>query len=262
MSSPDFASKPTVARAIDLLIDNKVIQWHAPRSSRRHILGIVTEFALLSLVYDSSVETDSVSQHMTKEAISVTVLQLWEQNADLFILHRIRRVLVENAGKLVGLIGPRHDLPRLGKSARRDFRSPIRRVMRRQLQMPSNGRCHTSQGRTGLSNIKPALASRTAFGRPRVDFVSRFPKEQRSDRRCRKKRRRPTPRLGQQMVETCLGRWQPWAFSNATFSFMLTMNQGSSFGAVAVGRPAAISRYCSGKLSSQGPAQNDSNDKG
>jgi len=107
----------TVTQAIDMLIEYGVSGLPVIDSAKK-ILGIITEFALLSIVYDPNVATDPVSQHMTKEVISVTVDQRANKVADAFILHRIRRVLVEKDGKLVGLISRRDLLKACRKSCK------------------------------------------------------------------------------------------------------------------------------------------------
>ncbi|MGA2257632.1 MAG: CBS domain-containing protein [Thermoguttaceae bacterium] len=104
-----------VARAIDMLIEYGVSGLPIVDSDRQ-ILGVITEFALLSIVYDPNVATDPVSRHMTKEVISVTVDERASKVADVFILHRIRRVLVQKDGKLVGLIS-RRDLLKAARNA-------------------------------------------------------------------------------------------------------------------------------------------------
>jgi CBS domain-containing protein len=108
MNSKVIAISPEtmVAEAIDLLIEHRVSGLPVVDTGKR-ILGIITEFALLSIVYDPDAATEPVSQHMTKEVISVGVDDQSSKVADMFILHRIRRVLVEKDGKLVGLISRR-----------------------------------------------------------------------------------------------------------------------------------------------------------
>jgi len=113
-----ISPETSVARAIDMLIEHGVSGLPIVDSDKQ-ILGIITEFALLSTVYDPNVATDPVSEHMTKAVISVTVDECANKVADVFILHRIRRVLVQKDGKLVGLISRRDLL----KAARNSFKS-------------------------------------------------------------------------------------------------------------------------------------------
>ena len=68
------------------------------------LVGIVSEFALLAIAYDRGVMADAIEQHMTTEVLSVHVDDPIRKVADLFIVHRVRRVPVQDKGRLVGLI--------------------------------------------------------------------------------------------------------------------------------------------------------------
>ena len=109
-----ISPETTVTQAIDILTKYGVSGLPVVDVDN-HVLGIITEFALLAIVYDPSVATDPVSQYLTKDVISVAVDDPVSTVADVFILHRIRRVLVVKNGKLVGLISRRDVL----KAARR-----------------------------------------------------------------------------------------------------------------------------------------------
>ena len=71
------------------------------------LVGIVTEFALLGLVYDHRIRTDVVAKHMTTEVLTVDVNDPVSKVADLCLVHRVRRVPVMDQGRLVGLIARR-----------------------------------------------------------------------------------------------------------------------------------------------------------
>jgi CBS domain-containing protein len=101
-----ISPQTTVGETIDILAKFGVSGLPVVDSEKR-ILGVVTEFALLGTVYDPNMANDPVSRHMTKEVISVDVDDRATTIANLFILHRIRRVLVQQDGILVGLISRR-----------------------------------------------------------------------------------------------------------------------------------------------------------
>jgi predicted transcriptional regulator len=81
-----------------------------------HLVGVITEFALLAMVYDRSVQDHSVAQHMTREVITVDADDPIGRIADLCIVHRVRRLPVMQDGKLVGLIARRDVLKALHES--------------------------------------------------------------------------------------------------------------------------------------------------
>lgn len=81
------------------------------------LVGVITEFALLAMVYDRSVQDHSVGQHMTREVITVDADDPISRIADLCIVHRVRRVPVMHAGRLAGLIARRDVLKALHQGA-------------------------------------------------------------------------------------------------------------------------------------------------
>ena len=71
------------------------------------LVGIVTEFALLATAYDESITGESVDKHMTTDVLTVDVDDAVRKVADLFIVHRVRRVPVMEKGRIAGLISRR-----------------------------------------------------------------------------------------------------------------------------------------------------------
>ena len=71
----------------------------------------------LAIAYDPKVAADPVAQHMTKDVISVACGDPLSRVADLFIIHRIRRLFVLDEGKLVGVIS-RRDLLKAARNSR------------------------------------------------------------------------------------------------------------------------------------------------
>ena len=72
-----------------------------------HLVGIVTEFALLAIVYDDKIRQESVSTHMTTEVLTIDVDDPIRKIADMCIVHRVRRAPVMHNGRIVGLIARR-----------------------------------------------------------------------------------------------------------------------------------------------------------
>jgi CBS domain-containing protein len=71
------------------------------------LVGIVTEFALLATAYDESITNESVDKHMTTDVLTVDIDDAVRKVADLFIVHRVRRVPVMEKGRIAGLISRR-----------------------------------------------------------------------------------------------------------------------------------------------------------
>jgi tRNA nucleotidyltransferase (CCA-adding enzyme) len=68
------------------------------------LVGIISEFALLEIVYDPSIRTRPVSRFMTRDVLTVTEDTALSDIATLFVRHRIRRVPVVRDGQLVGVV--------------------------------------------------------------------------------------------------------------------------------------------------------------
>jgi CBS domain-containing protein len=96
----------SVRNAIDALIREQISGLPVVNESER-LVGIVTEFALLAVAYDDAIGRDEVSRHMTTDVLTVDVNDPVRKIADLFIVHRVRRVPVMDNGRIVGLISRR-----------------------------------------------------------------------------------------------------------------------------------------------------------
>ena len=68
------------------------------------LIGIITEFALLTTAYDATTACETVGQHMTVDVLTVNADDPIRKVADQFIVHRVRRVPVLDKGRIVGLI--------------------------------------------------------------------------------------------------------------------------------------------------------------
>lgn len=102
--------------AIELLI-SKQISGLPVVDGHGRMIGVITEFAMLAMVYDREVQCQTVGQHMTREVISVEASDPISRIADLCIVHRVRRLPVMRDGKLVGLIARRDVLKALYQNA-------------------------------------------------------------------------------------------------------------------------------------------------
>ena len=100
--------RPTasVRSAIERLLSEQISGLPVVDENDR-LIGIVTEFALLATAYDANVTKDQVGKHMTTDVLTVDIDDPIRKIADLFIVHRVRRVPVMDKGRIAGLISRR-----------------------------------------------------------------------------------------------------------------------------------------------------------
>ena len=100
----------TAMEAIRILLDNRISGAPVVDSSGR-LAGVLSEYQLLAVVYDSNILHSPVSELMTKDVISVDEETTLVDLAQSLVSLRIRRIPVINDGKLVGIVS-RRDLLR------------------------------------------------------------------------------------------------------------------------------------------------------
>jgi CBS domain-containing protein len=96
----------SIESAIETLL-NEGISGLPVTDDEGRLVGVITEFALLAVTYDKRVKNHTVSQHMTREVITVDINDPISRIADLCIVHRVRRVPVMQDGRLSGVIARR-----------------------------------------------------------------------------------------------------------------------------------------------------------
>ena len=106
----------TMKEAASLLLRHRVSGVPVVDDSGQ-IVGVISEFDLLKLVYSPEMEFDRVGDHMSTKLLTVTPDEPLIEIVDIFMSHPIRRLPVISEGKLVGLIS-RHDLIRFVLVAR------------------------------------------------------------------------------------------------------------------------------------------------
>jgi YD repeat-containing protein len=104
-----------IEEAIELLLAQGISGLPVTDGDGR-LIGVITEFALLAVTYDQRVKDHTVSQHMTRDVITVDADDPVSRVADLCIVHRVRRVPVMKDGRLVGVIARRDVLRALVES--------------------------------------------------------------------------------------------------------------------------------------------------
>lgn len=93
----------TIREAIELMLRERISGLPVVDAEGR-LAGIISEFALLAIAYDSDVMSDSVARHMTTEVFTVDASDPIRRVADLFLVHRVRRAPVMEGGRLAGVI--------------------------------------------------------------------------------------------------------------------------------------------------------------
>jgi len=76
-----------------------------------HLVGIISEFQLMEAIYTPEVKQHRVGKLMTRDVLTVKENAILSDVANMFILHRIRRMPVVRDGTVVGIIA-RRDLLR------------------------------------------------------------------------------------------------------------------------------------------------------
>ncbi len=89
----------------------------------QNVVGIISEFALLSLAYEPNASDELVVNYMSRRVITVEENTLISDVADLFIQNRVRRVPVTVNNELCGIIS-RRDLLRASRSRERRIAHP------------------------------------------------------------------------------------------------------------------------------------------
>ncbi len=105
----------SIEDAIEILLNQQISGLPVTDDDGR-LVGVITEFALLAVAYDKRVKNHTVSQHMTRDVITVDIDDPISRMADLCIVHRVRRVPVMKDGRLVGVIARRDVLRALVES--------------------------------------------------------------------------------------------------------------------------------------------------
>ena len=121
----------TVEAAIATLLEHSISGVPVVNESRE-VVGIVSEFQLLEVIYDPEIKAERVADVMTRDVIAVTEDTLLSKIASLFTFRRIRRLPVIHDGRLVGLIS-RRDLLRYAV----DHPGELHEFVQRTLSLPA-----------------------------------------------------------------------------------------------------------------------------
>ena len=101
-----FSPETTAVEAIRLLLENKISGAPVVDNHDR-LVGIISEFQLLSVIFDTQTALTPVGELMTKEVITIYEDTPLVDVAQAFISLRIRRLPVLKDGKVVGQVSRR-----------------------------------------------------------------------------------------------------------------------------------------------------------
>jgi CBS domain-containing protein len=121
-----ISPKSTVKEAIRILVA-KNISGAPVVAEDGALVGIISEYQLLEVIYDPGTKGVLVEDVMTKSVFTVDESAFLPEVASLFIVHRIRRVPVLRDGRLVGVIA-RRDLLNYSVEAEEEIESLFGRV--------------------------------------------------------------------------------------------------------------------------------------
>lgn len=107
----------TIDQAISLLLDHRVSGLPVV-DDEGLLLGVITEFDIIDLVYNADIETSIVSDHMTKEVNSLDITASLDDAANIFCNDSVRRIPIVQDGRLAGVLS-RHDLISFVRKVRR-----------------------------------------------------------------------------------------------------------------------------------------------
>lgn len=96
-------SNSSVEEAGRILVENNMSGAPVVDEDGR-LVGIISEFQLLELVYEPRLKYSCVRDFMTRDVLTVSADDSLNTVANMFILHRIRRLPVVENGRLQGII--------------------------------------------------------------------------------------------------------------------------------------------------------------
>lgn len=108
-------SGTTVEETIRTLLDRRISGAPVVDAAGR-LIGIISEFEMMELIYDPAMKHAEVDQFMTRDVISVGEQTMLNDIVNIMMVMRIRRVPVTRNDRVVGLIS-RPDLVRYALDA-------------------------------------------------------------------------------------------------------------------------------------------------
>ncbi len=111
------AAQATIDQAISLLLDH-LVSGLPVVDEQGLLLGVITEFDIIDLVYKADIEASLVGDYMTKEVNSLDINASLDDAACIFCNNSIRRIPIVEEGRIVGVLS-RRDLIGFVRDVRR-----------------------------------------------------------------------------------------------------------------------------------------------
>jgi CBS domain-containing protein len=116
-------SDATLAEAVQILTEHHI--GGAPVVNDEHVVvGMISELALIDVVFDAAARNAPVSHYMNQEIHVVAPDESLVRAARMFALYSFRRLPVVHEGKLVGVVS-RRDLMNYALRAKVTLREPL-----------------------------------------------------------------------------------------------------------------------------------------
>ena len=108
MTTPVVSVKPT-----DTIeeVTSRLLRHHVSGfpviDEEGHAVGVISEFDLLRILYDTATKNNQVHEYMTTEIFTIEGDAQLTEAANLFLQHRMRRLPVVENGKVIGILSHR-----------------------------------------------------------------------------------------------------------------------------------------------------------
>ena len=122
-----FRPETTLSEAIAVLCDRH-ISGAPVVSSDNQVVGVISELALMDVLFDMEMKNQPLSNVMSTEVHTIKESSSITQAVHMFLLYRVRRLPVVSEGKLVGIVS-RRDLLKLCETLEEPLQAPLQELM-------------------------------------------------------------------------------------------------------------------------------------
>ncbi len=131
-----FRPDTTLGEAIAILSEQN-ISGAPVLSEEGKLVGVISEFALMDVLFDPELKDAKVSQYMTREVHCLTEKDSLTQAVHMFAIYRVRRLPVMRDEELAGII-TRRDLMTLCLTLKEPLAEPLEELMQELSSVPTD----------------------------------------------------------------------------------------------------------------------------